>query len=95
VTVFVLLTGENWTEIAHVTMNSYGYASAVYFISAICIGHFMLLNFFLAILLRYISTQIEFEKREKQIQNELKQQQEHMIKMASMTKEEFIKYEIS
>lgn len=62
VTVFILITGENWTDISHVTMDAFGKASAIYFISAMMIGHFMLLNLFLAILLRYISTQIEFER---------------------------------
>lgn len=72
ITVFIIITGENWTEISHQTMNSYGVYAGIYFISAILIGKFMLLNLFLAILLKYISNQIEFEHKEKQIQKELK-----------------------
>jgi len=82
VTVFVLLTGENWTEICHVTIKAYGYATSVFFIGAICIGHMMLLNLFLAILLRYISTQIEFEMKEKQMQKETKEIKLRIERMA-------------
>jgi voltage-gated potassium channel Kch len=93
ITVFILITSENWTEISHLTMNTYGVYAVIYFISAILIGHFMLLNLFLAILLRYISAQIEFENKEKKIQKELKERQERMIKMATMTKEDFLREE--
>ena len=78
ITVFILLTGENWTEIAHVTMYTYGYETCFFFIGAICIGNMMLLNLFLAILLRYISTQIEFEMKEKQMQKETKEIKERI-----------------
>jgi voltage-gated potassium channel Kch len=91
ITVFILITGENWIEISHVTMNTYGVYAVIYFISAILIGRFMLLNLFLAILLKYISNQIEFEHTEKQIQKELKERKERLIKMASMTKEDFLR----
>lgn len=55
-------------------MNAFGKACSIYFISAILICHFMLLNLFLAILLENINTNIDFERKEKQLQKELKEQ---------------------
>jgi voltage-gated sodium channel len=91
VTVFILLTSENWTEVCHLAIAQYGYSASLYFVSAICIGHLMLLNLFLAILLRYIATQIEFELKEQQMQKEIEEREDRMQKLASMTKEDLEK----
>mmetsp|Transcript_115787 Transcript_115787/g.160661 ORF Transcript_115787/g.160661 Transcript_115787/m.160661 type:complete len:111 (-) Transcript_115787:2880-3212(-) len=54
VTIFIVLTGENWNEIMLLVMKQHGPIASIYFISVIIIGNFMLLNLFLAILLKYI-----------------------------------------
>jgi voltage-dependent calcium channel T type alpha-1I len=53
-TVFICLTGENWNEIMLIFANKYGHAYSLYFVSIIIFGNLMLLNIFLAILLKYI-----------------------------------------
>lgn len=55
ISVFILLTSENWNDLAHVVMGAHGKASLVYFVCGLCIGNYLLLNLFLAILLKYIS----------------------------------------
>lgn len=55
---FIILTGENWNEIMIITMNQKGnsrVACAIFFMSIVVIGNYMLLNLFLAILLKFIS----------------------------------------
>ena len=51
VTVFQLLTLENWQLVLFSGMRSFGGWSVFYFLSWIFIGNFVLLNLFLAILL--------------------------------------------
>lgn len=58
ITVFIILTGENWNEIMILVMSQYPdyqVAIAIFFMSIVVIGHYMLLNLFLAILLKFIS----------------------------------------
>lgn len=51
---FILLSGENWNEIMYIVYLQHGIIAIIFFISAMVIGNFMLLNLFLAILLKYI-----------------------------------------
>jgi hypothetical protein len=51
---FILLSGENWNEIMAIVWNAHGVLAILFFVSAMIIGNFMLLNLFLAILLKYI-----------------------------------------
>jgi hypothetical protein len=53
-TVFICITGENWNEIMHLVCHQFGPFYAFYFVSIVICGNFMLLNLFLAILLKYI-----------------------------------------
>jgi hypothetical protein len=56
VTVFIVLTGENWNEIMiQVIDQQNSFSPAAFFILLMIIGNFMLLNLFLAILLKSIS----------------------------------------
>lgn len=56
VTMFIILTGENWNEIMIQVIDNYGtFMPSVFFILMMIIGNFMLLNLFLAILLKSIS----------------------------------------
>jgi voltage-dependent calcium channel L type alpha-1D len=51
VTIFQILTGENWNEVFLNGWRSTGWASALYFLSLVICGNFIILNLFLAILL--------------------------------------------
>jgi len=56
ITMFIILTGENWNEVMILVIsNQKNYAAAYLFISMMLLGNFMLLNLFLAILLKSIS----------------------------------------
>ena len=57
-TMFIVLTGENWNEIMILTIDNSRkfFGPAIFFISLMFIGNFMLLNLFLAILLKSISS---------------------------------------
>lgn len=55
VTIFIILTGENWNEIMSLAIKQHGWVASLYFLSLMVVGNFMLLNLFLAILLQYLS----------------------------------------
>ena len=65
ITIFIILTGENWNQImVEVIDKKKDYTVSVFFISLMMIGNFMLLNLFLAILLKSISEIGNKEKEE-------------------------------
>ena len=51
VTVFQILTTENWNEVMYSVIRTHGKSSVLYFVVLICIGVFMVLNLFIAVLL--------------------------------------------
>jgi voltage-dependent calcium channel L type alpha-1D len=56
ITIFIILTGENWNQImVEVIDKKKDFTVSVFFICLMMIGNFMLLNLFLAILLKSIS----------------------------------------
>lgn len=56
VTMFIILTGENWNEVMILTIDTYkSFRPSLLFIFMMLLGNFMLLNLFLAILLKSIS----------------------------------------
>lgn len=56
ITMFIILTGENWNEVMILVLdNRKSFTPAYLFISMMLLGNFMLLNLFLAILLKSIS----------------------------------------
>jgi len=70
-TVFQVLTMENWQFILYTTMSQSGWIAAVYLISWIFIGNFVLLNLFLAILLDGFIEEDEEEKKEMKEKNQM------------------------
>ena len=70
-TVFQILTMENWQFILYTTMSESGWIAAIYLISWIFIGNFVLLNLFLAILLDSFIEEDEEEKKEMQEKNQM------------------------
>jgi len=69
VTTFIVLTGENWNAVMRIIIHNFPdlYWTAVgYYCSAMFIGNFMLLNLFLAILLKYLEQAVQRELEEKE-----------------------------
>ena len=61
ITMFIVLTGENWNEVMSIVLLSYpekSFLTIMFFTSSMLIGNFMLLNLFLAILLKYLEDAI-------------------------------------
>lgn len=57
ITMFIVLTGENWNQVMSTVALAHSgkqVLAVIFFVSAILIGNFMLLNLFLAILLKYL-----------------------------------------
>jgi hypothetical protein len=57
ITIYIILTGENWNEIMIqvINMSKDYFTVSMFFIFMMIFGHLMLLNLFLAILLKFIS----------------------------------------
>ena len=61
VTMFIVLTGENWNWVMRIVIENRPdqyYTAVIFFISAILVGNFMLLNLFLAILLKNLQDHV-------------------------------------
>jgi len=76
VTVFIVLTGENWNAIMVEVMKKFNSMTspAIFFMLIIVIGNYMLLNLFLAILLKFISENDEDNDDVEGKGNEIKKQ---------------------
>jgi voltage-dependent calcium channel T type alpha-1I len=61
VTIFIVLTAENWNGLLAPYIFKDGWGASIYFVSLIIFGNLMLLNLFLAILLNFISENLEDE----------------------------------
>ena len=62
ITMFCVLTGENWNEIMSIVVlnhESKQYLAIFFFVTAVLIGNFMLLNLFLAILLKFLQDAVD------------------------------------
>ena len=80
ITMFIVLTGENWNWVMRIVIinkpNDY-WTAVGYFVSAMLIGNFMLLNLFLAILLKYLQESvIEEEQLKAKAREEKKKERE-------------------
>ena len=68
ITMFIVLTGENWNWVMRIVIENRPdqyWTAVAYFVSAMLIGNFMLLNLFLAILLKYLQDNVIREEEEK------------------------------
>ena len=70
--VFQIMTLENWQEVLYATAPEAGSLSTLYFISWIFIGNFILLNLFLAILLDSFNEEEQEQEERNQEEKELK-----------------------
>jgi len=64
--IFIILTGENWNDVMRTLYNAHGWTAIIFVVSAVIVGNFIMLNLFLAILLKNI------EEAEMEEQNEVK-----------------------
>ena len=62
--VFILVTAEGWNSVVAQWIYSNGWGTSIYFITIIAIGNTMILNLFLAILLNFISDNLEDDEEE-------------------------------
>jgi voltage-dependent calcium channel T type alpha-1I len=97
ITIFVLLTSENWNDILINFIHKDGFEASLYFVSIIIFGNIMVLNLFLAILLNFISDNLgnddsgdkDSDKGDKEKENELVEeefqyiQEKHKLKANS------------
>lgn len=67
VTVFQILTGENWNEVLYNGMKVSGATAVMYFLSLSVVGNYVILNLFLAILLEQFEQEDEREVIEKEV----------------------------
>lgn len=65
ITVFQILTGENWNTIMYDCWKARGWVSVIYIISLIVVGVFIVMNLFLAILLKNFEESGTFVDQEK------------------------------
>lgn len=61
VTMFIVITAENWNGLLAPYIYKDGWGASFYFVTMIIFGNLMLLNLFLAILLNFISENLEDE----------------------------------
>lgn len=62
ITMFIVLSGENWNYVMETVVYAHPdkqYLAVVFFVTAILIGNFMLLNLFLAILLKFLADAVD------------------------------------
>ena len=75
ITMFIVLTGENWNFVmatvvlAHPDMQI---LAIFFFVSAVLIGNFMLLNLFLAILLKYLQDAVDEVRADEEMRRGVK-----------------------
>lgn len=71
-TTFQVLSGENWNEVMYDTVRFTGWGAALYFISLICVGSYVVLNMFLGILIDNFCNDDDDEEEAREIEAEEK-----------------------
>ena len=74
VTVFQVLTGENWNEVLFDGIKVTGFASVAYFLALTFLGNYVIFNLFLAILLDQFDQEEEEEEEKEKCEHELKKE---------------------
>jgi hypothetical protein len=72
-----MITAENWNGMIYPFVYTFGWSSSIYFVSLIIFGNIMLLNLFLAILLNFISENLDEEI--KPLETEVKQTDDEIV----------------
>ncbi|OMJ69330.1 hypothetical protein SteCoe_32973 [Stentor coeruleus] len=73
VTVFDILTSENWNGVMYTGVGSYGWGSFLYFLALLVVGNYILLNLFLAILIAQFENEDE-ENEEDEDEDDLEEE---------------------
>lgn len=70
-TVFQVITGENWNNVMYDAIRANGFSASIYFISLVILGNFILMNLFLALLLDNFAGKggRDTEERQRDLQN--------------------------
>ena len=71
-TIFVMMTLEGWTEVMYMTMDGYGSIAWIYFVTLICMGVFVVINLFLAVISMGYEEQCEKAHEEMKLNKEAK-----------------------
>ena len=90
ITMFIVLTGENWNQVMNTVALAHGskaVLAVIFFVSAILIGNFMLLNLFLAILLQYLQDAVEEVRAVKENERDRKEYQDAKAKASEIEKQ--------
>lgn len=95
ITIFQILTGENWNDVLYDGMRAINSWAAIYFIILVVLGNYIILNLFLAILLDNFGAgdddDDEEEEEEKPAEEEVKKQADPASTAPSTTYNSFIK----
>ena len=98
ITIFQVLTGENWNEVMYDGMRTKGDAACLYFILLVVIGNYIVLNLFLAILLDNFAdmdssgeTAAETAAREARKAADLQRKKEVALERRKTRREEWMK----
>jgi hypothetical protein len=83
-TIFQMLTTENWNNVLYDGVRSTGPHAALFFIAVVVLGHYVVLNLFLAILLDNFGSDDESKQQEQQGQGQLAAEESVVSDGASM-----------
>lgn len=90
ITMFIVLTGENWNHVMAVVANHHDskqVLAVIFFVSAVLIGNFMLLNLFLAILLKYLQDAVDKVRESKEKEKMAAEYNEARMKASAIDKQ--------
>ena len=60
-TIFIVLIGEDWNNVMYVFVRATNWVTELFFVSLVILGNFVLLNLFLAILLKNFSEDVDLD----------------------------------
>ena len=98
ITMFIVLTGENWNWVMTTVIYAHPdkeMLAIFFFVTAMLIGNFMLLNLFLAILLKFLQDavedlrKVEEEERKAKQEAQLKEDKEKAIEISKKAEKDF------
>ena len=78
-TIFIVLIGEDWNQVMYAHIRASGHIGIIFFVSLVIFGNFILLNLFLAILLKNFE---EEEKLEEELETSKKENVFNKLKNA-------------
>jgi len=90
ITVFQILTGENWNSVMYMSKEAVGTSALMYYVLLVIVGNFLVINLFIAILLssfeQHREEMMEENRRERKLKKEASRRQLELA-MSPKTKE--------